>query len=113
MAERHLTFVWDGPERDVLDVLAEPDAAEAGVVVTDAPDVLLFRSLDPDDEPTGPIVGFEIVDFLSFDNWDAIPDLDVPVSPPDTSKASLRIKVQRHQQKLRSQAMAAGTAHRR
>ncbi|HLI51604.1 MAG TPA: hypothetical protein VKU87_07390 [Thermomicrobiaceae bacterium] len=111
MAKRYLAFVWDGPERDVLDVLAEPDASESGIVISDAPDVLLFRVLDANDEPTGAIVGVEIIDFLSFDDWDAVPALDVPVSPLDASNVPLRIEVQRLQQKLRAEIVAAATAN--
>lgn len=64
---------WPGPEHDVLRVVAEP-TPDDWLPEAISSDVTLFREPDEHDEPTGPVVGIEIIDFLRFDEWDMVPE---------------------------------------
>ncbi len=65
MATVTASLVWDGPAADVLRLFMEPTSELVGAAVHDE-DIVLFRILDEKQEPTGDIVGIEIVGFLDF-----------------------------------------------
>src|SRR5919202_6306941 len=72
------SICWDGPDHDVLYVFVEP-TPDWGVTWDDFPNddvidcVAILRELDENEEPTGRVAGIEILDFLRFDRWDALP----------------------------------------
>lgn len=96
------TLVWDGPGVDIIRVFVEP-APPSGAVVHDE-DVTLYRALDQNEEPTGPVTGVEIIGFLSFDRWDALPQLDLLWQLPGHEPLPLDELLRRLQRELRQQA---------
>lgn len=98
------SITWDGPVVDILRVFAEP-APDAGVEVHDDC-VVMFRSLDAEEEPTGDVTGVEIVSFLSYDLWDDLPTLPVLWQLPGWEPLPLADLLKRKQQELRQQHKA-------
>ncbi|MBI4507010.1 MAG: hypothetical protein HY691_15880 [Chloroflexi bacterium] len=64
----------------------------------------VLREVDEHDEATGRIAGVEIVDFLHFDRWDALPKLDVLWELPGQEPLLLDELLKREQRRLRQQA---------
>lgn len=101
------TLVWDGPEVDIIRVFVEP-ALPSGAVVHDD-DVILYRALDQNEEPTGPVTGVEIIGFLTFDRWDTLPKLDLLWQLPGQDPLPLDELLKREQRRLRQEAEQAAS----
>lgn len=67
------TLTWAGPRNEVVTLLSTTPGGDYLAAPADDPDVTLYRRIDEHDEPEGPVVGIEIIDFLTFDRWDALP----------------------------------------
>jgi len=96
METKRMMAAWGGPERDVLAILpGYPTPDFSGVPLNESGELVAYELLDGAEEPTGEIVGVEIVGFLEFDEWDEIPDLPVRWSindgPAESPKEALRI----------------------
>ncbi len=101
------TVVWDGPEANIIRVFVEP-ALPSGAVAHDE-EITLYRALDQNEEPTGPVTGIEIVGFLGFDRWDALPKLDLLWQLPGQEPLPLDELLKREQRRLRQQAERAAS----
>src|SRR6266496_399130 len=68
------TIMWPGPDIDVLTLFVEPTPVlwEADPF-DDEWQIFILRALDEKEQETETIAGVQIVDFLSFDRWDALP----------------------------------------
>ena len=104
METKNLMAAWGGPDRDVLAVL--PDWTDEFSVALlddhDDVDIVAYRALDEDEEPTGDIVGFEILDFLDFSDWNLVPELPVKWSINNGPAGTPRAALQALQQQLRA-----------
>ena len=108
--------MWAGPRNDLLQVLVEP-MLRFGATSDDVPDELLgdvvtFRELDENEEPTGRVAGIEILDFLRFDRWDALPRFPMLWQLPGQEPLALADLLQRLQPELRERARLANVASR-
>ncbi len=109
------SVVWAGPTNDLLQVLREP-MSRFGSTSEDVPDELLddvvvFRELDANEEPTGRVTGIEILDFLRFDRWDAVPRFPLLLwQVPGWEPLPLVSLLQRLQPQLRDRARLADVA---
>lgn len=76
MEKVRASIVWPGPEIDVLRLFVEPGPPlwEADPIDDE---FAVFLTLDEDEQETGEIAGFEILGFLGFDRWEALPELPV------------------------------------
>jgi len=83
-------------------VFVEP-ALPSGAVVHDE-DLILYRALDQNEEPTGPITGIEVIGFLEFDRWEDLPQLDLLWQLPGQEPLPLDELLKRLQRELRQQA---------
>ncbi len=99
-------MTWPGPQTDVLKVFVEPTTDDWGTEVYNG-DIVIFRAMDSRGEPTGEIAGLEIVGFLDFDRWDALPKLDVLWQLPGQEPLPLEELLKRAQRRLRAQAEQA------
>ena len=102
--------------QDVLRVFVEPAIMEWIVdPLEEALDVAFFLEVDDAEakEPkeTGRIAGVEIVGFLEFDQWAALPDLPLRWQLGDWEPLPLVDLLKRLQSELRARA-EAGTPHR-
>ena len=107
--------MWAGPRNDLLQVFIEPTPEPWGVTWDDLPDDLdyefvVFRELDANEEPTGPVAGIEILDFLCFDRWDAVPRLPLLWQLPGAEPLPLVELLRRLQPELRERARLADAA---
>jgi hypothetical protein len=64
----------------------------------------VLLELDENEEETGRIAGFEVVGFLGFTRWDALPDLSVMWQLPGWEPLSLPELLQRKQRELHRKA---------
>jgi hypothetical protein len=64
----------------------------------------LLLELDAAERETGRIAGFEVLGFLEFDRWDALPDLDVLWQLPGQEPLPLEALLKREQARLRRHA---------
>uniref|UniRef100_A0A831X902 Uncharacterized protein n=1 Tax=Thermorudis peleae TaxID=1382356 RepID=A0A831X902_9BACT len=83
-------------------MFVEP-ALPSGAVVHDE-DLILYRALDQNEEPTGPITGIEVIGFLEFDRWEDLPQLDLLWQLPGQEPLPLDELLKRLQRELRQQA---------
>jgi hypothetical protein len=109
------SICWDGPERDILIVFVEPAIMEWIVdPLEEALDVAFFLEVDDAEakEPreTGRIAGVEIVGFLEFDQWAALPDLPLHWQLGDWEPLPLVDLLKRLQLELRARADAGVSA---
>jgi hypothetical protein len=109
------SICWDGPWRDFLQVLAEPTPGPWGIPWDDVPGddidwIGVFRELDANEEPTGRVAGIEILDFLRFDRWDAVPRFPLLWQLPGWKPLPLVGLLQRLQPELRERAHLADVA---
>jgi len=95
--------------RDVLRLWIEPHPGPFGADVQDF-DIVIWRLLDKDDEPTGDPVGVEIDGFLGFDAWDGLPELPLLWQLDGWEPLPLAELLKRLQQKLRAQAQAPASS---
>ena len=98
--------MWAGPRNDVLVVLATTVSDDYMATPAEDGDVVLFRMTDADDESTGPVVGVEIIDFLTFDRWGDLPELPMLWQLPGWELLPLVEALQRTQEELRRRAQA-------
>lgn len=106
---------WDGPSRDILQLFVEPTPEPWGITWDDVPDddidrIGVFRELDANEEPTGRVAGIEILDFLRFDRWDAVPRFPLLWQLPGWEPLPLMDLLQRLQPELRERARLADVA---
>lgn len=73
-------------------------------------DVVIFRELDANEEPTGRVAGIEILDLLRFDQWDALPRFPLLWQAPGQEPLPLVDLLQRLQPELRERARLADVA---
>ncbi len=104
--------MWAGPSNDLLQVLVEPTPEPWGVTWDDLPDdvdvgFVVFRELDANEEPTGRVAGIEILDFLRFDRWDAVPRFPLLWQVPGWEPLPLVDLLRRLQAELRERARVA------
>ncbi len=97
------SFMWGGPDHDVLCVFVEPTPEPWGTQIVDG-DVSVFRVLDEHEEATGPVAGVEVIDFLRFDDWNALPRLDLLWQIPGWEPLPLDALLRREQAILRERA---------
>ncbi|HEY7065602.1 MAG TPA: hypothetical protein VII06_29275 [Chloroflexota bacterium] len=107
--------MWAGPRNDLLQVFVEPTPTPWGVTWDDLPDDLddefvVFRELDANEEPTGRVAGIEILDFLRFDRWDAVPRFPLLWQVPGQEPLPLVDLLKRLQPELRERARLADAA---
>ena len=114
------SIMWAGPSNDLLQVFVEPTPEPWGVTSDDVGDdlldsVVVFRVLDENEEATGEVAGLEILDFLSFDRWDALPRFPMLWQLPGWEPLPLDELLRRVQRELRLRAQPApkGTATQR
>ena len=100
------SIVW-ASERDSLYVFRDPplpmwqvDPFEGYLLGS------LLLEIDEDEIETGRVAGVEILDFLDFDKWDAIPVLPLLWQLYDWQPLPLADLLQRLQAELRQQAKA-------
>jgi hypothetical protein len=106
------SICWDGPSRDILMVFVEPTPDPWGATSDDVGDdvldlIVVFRALDENEEATGEVAGLEILDFLIFDRWDAIPRFPMLWQLPGREPLPLDELLKRVQRELREQAKRA------
>jgi hypothetical protein len=109
------SIMWAGPRNDLLQVFVEPTPDMWGVTWDDLPDdidveFVVFRELDANEEPTGRVAGVEILDFLRFDRWDAVPRFPLLWQLPGWEPLPLVDLLRRLQPQLREQARLADVA---
>jgi hypothetical protein len=98
--------------RDVLRLWVEPIPGPFSADVQGF-DIVIWRLLDQDDEPTGEPVGVEIDGFSGFDEWDGLPELPLLWQYRDWEPLPLVELLKRLQQELRARAEATtGSASR-
>lgn len=97
-------MTWAGPRNDVLTLLTESPTGDYLAAPADDPDLIIYRVVNESGEPEGSVVGIEIVDFLNFDRWDALPDLDVLWQLPGQEPLPLEALLKREQARLRRHA---------
>jgi hypothetical protein len=66
----------------------------------------LLLELDAAEQETGRIAGFEVLGFLEFDRWDALPKLDVLWQLPGQEPLPLEELLKREQERLRQHVSA-------
>lgn len=69
----------------------------------------VLLELDGEEQETGRVAGFEVVGFLGFQRWDALPDLGILWELPGWEPLPLVELLKRKQQELR-QRHKAGAA---
>lgn len=76
MQTTRASIVWPGPKIDVLRLFMEPVPAlwEADPI-DDA--FAVYLTLDDNEQETGGIADFEVLGFLGFDRWNALPELPI------------------------------------
>jgi hypothetical protein len=97
-ADRYALWVEDQAGRAFV-----PDPLE------DYPLAALLLELDETEQETGRIAGFEILGFLEFDRWDALPELDLLWQLPGQEPLPLDELLKREQRRLRQQAERAAS----
>ena len=98
------SFTWTGPDHDALRLWREPPShVPISSDVLDG-DIALFREIDADDEPTGPIAGVEIVGFLTFDRWRHLPKTRLLWQLPGWPPLTLGALLKRLQRELRAES---------
>lgn len=70
------SFTWSGPDVDVLRLFVEPTPTPWSADPIDD-DIVVLYALDACGQETGRVAGIEIVGLLSFDRWNALPDLPI------------------------------------
>lgn len=97
------SFVWPGSRIDVLRLLVEPTPPlwEADPIDDD---FAVYLTLDEDEQETGEIAGFEVLGFLGFDRWDALPELPILWHVANWEPLPLVDLLKREQTGLRKQA---------
>lgn len=101
------SFMWDGPERDILILFVEPTPDLWQVDPDDLYEVLVLRALDENEQETGEIAGVEIMDFLRFDRWEHLPELPMLWQIPGWEPLPLVDVLKREQGLLRENASKA------
>src|SRR5581483_3139749 len=83
----------------------------------DALDVAFFLEVEdteaPEPQETGRIAGVEIVGFLHFDQWDALPELPLRWQLPGWEPLPLAELLKRLQAEFRARAQASASTSRR
>lgn len=102
------SLCWDGTKRDVLYVFRDPTPPLWQVDPDDEVNELsVLRALDEDEQETGEIAGVEMVDFLPFDRWEALPRLPILWQLPGWDPLPLDVLLKQVQTELRQQALSA------
>lgn len=100
------SIMWDGPERNILCVFREPTPLWEADPSEQSDDVYILLALDDEEQETGEVAGIEILDFLSFADWDALPELPVLWKVGNTPALPLAELLRNVQAELRKQAKA-------
>jgi hypothetical protein len=97
--------MWPGPDIDVLTLFVEPTPAlwEADPF-DDEWQIFILRALDENERETDTIAGVQIIDFLSFDRWDALPELPQHWQLPGREPLPLDQLLRDQQRGLREEA---------
>jgi hypothetical protein len=110
MATVKARVVWDGADaypHDVLSIIADPEPAGWMTEPLGDFSLAIYRELERDGEETERIVGVEVIGFLAFEDWDALPKLDVLWELPGQEPLPLEDLLKRLQRELRERAPAA------
>ncbi|GEM_PF-1038016 len=100
MAVMKASITWPGRDNDVLRLFVEP-TPEDWIVDPDETGLLaVFHEVDPDERETGRIAGVEIIDFLEFERWADLPDLDMLWQLPGQEPLPLETLLRRVQSQL-------------
>lgn len=99
------SFMWPGPDVDVLTLFREPtpDFWEVDPI-DDEWEFAVLLTLDENEQETGEITGIEIVGFLDFDRWDELPTFSILWRLPGQEPALLTDVLRRQQEILRQKA---------
>ena len=98
------SFTWGGPESNVLTLYVEPTPALwMADLVTYWPE-FIYMVQDENEQETGEVAGVEIVGFLEFDDWGALPELPMLWQFPGWEPLPLEALLKRVQANLRAQA---------
>ncbi len=101
MAVVKASIVWSGIDNDILQLFVEP-MPSAWIVDPDDTGILaVFREVDRAEQETGRIAGIEIIEFLEFERWADLPNLNVLWQLPGQDPLPLTIALQRVQHQLR------------
>lgn len=95
---------WTGPENDVLMLLREPTPLWLADPVDDEYQFLILMTLDENEQETGDVAGIKILDFLTFDRWDQIPEFSVLWQVEDWTPAPMPELLRRIQIQYRKEA---------
>jgi len=72
-------------------------------------DIAVFRALDGDEEPNGPVAGIEIMDFLDFNRWEDLPRFPFLWELAGWGPLPLDDLLRRVQRELRAESFAASS----
>lgn len=100
------SIMWDGPERDVLCVFREPTPLWEADPSDQSDSLYVLLALDENEQETGDIAGIEVLDFLSFADWHALPELPSLWKVGDAAPLPLVELLKSVQAELRQQAKA-------
>ncbi len=104
MATTKAYLTWTGPESDVLGLWVDaPTLHNCLATATDDDLVALLVESDEHDEPTGRIIGLEIVGFLEFDRWERLPTFSMLWQVDPNEPRPLVELLKQEQQGLRQQ----------
>jgi hypothetical protein len=99
------SVMWPGPDIDVLTLFVEPTPALwQADALDDEWQVFVLRALDATEQETETIAGVQIVDFLSFHRWDALPELPMLWLLPGRRPLPLAQLLRDEQRRLREEA---------
>lgn len=94
--------MWTGSDKDVMMLFREPTPLWEADPVDDEWQFFVLLTIDEENEQeTGEISGIEILGFLEFDRWDAIPEYPVLWQVADWEPLPMGDLLQREQAVLR------------
>ncbi len=101
MAVVKASIMWSGIDNDILQLFVEPMPAAWIVDPDDTGLLAVFREVDHVEQETGRIAGIEIIDFLDFDRWGDLPQIDILWQLPGQEPLPLGDFLKREQLRLR------------
>ena len=98
------SLLWDGPKRDIAILFVEPTPQPWQVDPDEELEISVLRVLDENEEMTDAVAGIEIMDFLEFDEWHALPKFSFLWQLPGREPLPADELLRRMQQELRVEA---------
>ncbi len=102
------SYMWPGPDLDVLTLFVEP-TPDWGADPIDF-EICVYRVLDENEQYTDAVAGVEIVGFLDFDRWGDLPPLRILWRVPGWEALPLEDVLRRVQQSLRLRTSAVASS---